>query len=260
MSKRSKPSPAAEPAPGPDHRISTASNGAGGDPAAPTSDGRDPATGRFTAGNPGKAKGTRNRATLLFEVMRQGEDEMVLRDMVEEALAGNWQALKIMFRTLAPPRRTAAVLMDQLFDVEALTTSAEAAAAANRIPVLIANGVLTTSEGREFLDVLDRIEAKLRTAELQAAARARETKEAEQRRALLGLERQHRKEWLSSGAWRTEPPPTSPGRITPRPRDLKQAATQPPAPDSRAASSAAPDSGPPRSRPRDAAASSAAHS
>ena len=178
---------------------------------------------------------------------------MLLRDMVEEALAGNWHALKTVFRTLAPPRRTSPILMEQLFDVDALTSSAEAARASNRIPVLIAKGVLSPSEGREFLAVLDRIEAKLRTAEYQASQREREKKEAEQRRALLGPIgqelRQDRKAWASGTAWPSQPPKT-PGAGT----------TPPPVPSAPAGSSAAPDSGPPPSRPRDGAESSAARS
>ncbi len=63
------------------------------------------ANGRFQpgqSGNPaGKKPGTRNRATLLREELRDGEDGAVARVIIDKALAGNSMAARFVIG-LAP--------------------------------------------------------------------------------------------------------------------------------------------------------------
>ena len=75
--------------------------------AAPAID-RD-AKGRFRAGcsgNPaGKKTGTRNRATLLKEALRDGEDTAVARIVIDKALAGDAVAARFLLERLEPKPR-----------------------------------------------------------------------------------------------------------------------------------------------------------
>src|SRR3954451_1230701 len=71
----------------------------------------DPA-GRFVpgqSGNPlGKAPGTRNRATLLRELMEEGEDRAIVRLVLDKARGGDAVAGRFVVAHLSPrPRPTA---------------------------------------------------------------------------------------------------------------------------------------------------------
>jgi hypothetical protein len=67
------------------------------------------AKGRFQkgcSGNPrGKAKGTKNRATLAAEQLLQGELESICRRLIQEATSGNMQAIKMILDRVLPPKR-----------------------------------------------------------------------------------------------------------------------------------------------------------
>jgi hypothetical protein len=72
--------------------------------------------GRFAAGcsgNPaGKLKGTRNRATLLAEALRDGEGEAVARMVIDKALAGNAVMARFCVALLTPKPRFRAITLD----------------------------------------------------------------------------------------------------------------------------------------------------
>jgi hypothetical protein len=72
--------------------------------------------GRFAAGcsgNPaGKLKGTRNRATLLAEALREGEGEAVARIVIDKALAGNAVMARFCVALLTPKPRGRAIALD----------------------------------------------------------------------------------------------------------------------------------------------------
>jgi hypothetical protein len=59
----------------------------------------------FERGNPGRPKGSRNKATLLAETIFDGEAEALCRKAVELALSGDLAALKLCLDRLLPPRR-----------------------------------------------------------------------------------------------------------------------------------------------------------
>ena len=67
------------------------------------------ANGRFVpgqSGNPaGKKSGTRNRATLLAEALRDGEGEAAARIVIDKALAGDAVAARFLLDRLTPRPR-----------------------------------------------------------------------------------------------------------------------------------------------------------
>jgi hypothetical protein len=73
---------------------------------------RDPA-GRFVpgqSGNPaGKAPGTRNRATLLRELMEEGEDRAIVRLVIDKAKSGDAVAARFVVAHLCPRPRARSI-------------------------------------------------------------------------------------------------------------------------------------------------------
>lgn len=154
-------------------RIYTVSNG--------RTEGRDAASGRFTAGNSGRPRGARNRTTLLAEVLSPDEAATILRDMVDDALAGDADARRLCFERLAPRRRDALVT----FDLPDIATPEDAVRAANTIPALVADGILAPSEGALLHHIIERSRVGLRSRELEAAHAAREARDHEKRQEML---------------------------------------------------------------------------
>src|SRR5258708_22551177 len=78
--------------------------------------GQRDANGRFLpgqSGNPlGKTPGTRNRATVLREALRDGEDAGVARVVIDKALAGNAVMARFVIGLLMPRPRDRAIEID----------------------------------------------------------------------------------------------------------------------------------------------------
>lgn len=56
-----------------------------------------------------KAKGIKNRATLAAEQLLQSDLDNICRRLVEEALIGNMQAIKLVLDRVLPPKRERAI-------------------------------------------------------------------------------------------------------------------------------------------------------
>ena len=66
------------------------------------SNGRNP-DGTFAAGNPGKPKGTRHRATRAALALLEGEVEALTRRAIQAALEGDMTAMRLCIERIAPP-------------------------------------------------------------------------------------------------------------------------------------------------------------
>ncbi len=83
--------------------------------------------GTFGAGNPGKPKGARHKATLAALELLDGEAEALSRKAVELALAGDTTALRLCLERIAPPRKDAPAS----FTLPEMETASDARAAIN---------------------------------------------------------------------------------------------------------------------------------
>jgi hypothetical protein len=132
---------------------------------------RDP-NGRFVpgrSGNPaGKKRGTRNRATVLREALRDGEDIAAARIVIDKALAGDAVAARFLLDRLTPRPRGRAVELDLPEGARA----ADVLAASNATVAAMAAGEITPNEALTVTRVLD---GKLRA--LKAAAKEKKTRE-----------------------------------------------------------------------------------
>lgn len=125
--------------------------------------------GTFRAGNPGKPKGTRNKATRAALAILEGEAEALTRRAVELALDGDRTALRLVLERVLPPRRDAPVLVD----LPSMTTAADASRTSVAVLEAAAAGELTLAEATAFM------------ALVEAARRAFEASETSARLAAL---------------------------------------------------------------------------
>ena len=131
--------------------------------------GRDTA-GRFAAGNPGKKRGARNRATLAALSLMEGQSEALSRKAVEMALDGDTTALRLCLERLAPPAKDAPIQ----FDLPAMQCARDASDAAAGILKAVAEGDLTPTEGAQVMALVDVYRRTLETTEFEARLAALE--------------------------------------------------------------------------------------
>ena len=128
------------------------------------------ADGTFTAGNAGKPKGTRHKATQAVLALLDGEAEALTRQAVTMALDGDGVALRLCLERIAPPRRDAPVQ----FDLPRIETARDAAKAAGAVLEAVAEGDLTPTEGAHIMALVETYRRTLETSELEARVAALE--------------------------------------------------------------------------------------
>ncbi|WP_264050419.1 DUF5681 domain-containing protein [Methylobacterium flocculans] len=104
------------------------------------------------SGNPaGRPKGARSRATLALEAILEGEAEAITRKVIELALEGDTQALRMCLDRLAPPRKDRPVILE-LPDIE---TASDLPRATSALLQAVAAGDITPSEASDLGRAID---------------------------------------------------------------------------------------------------------
>ena len=119
--------------------------------------------GTFAAGNPGKPRGTRHKATRAALALLDGEAEALTRQAVTMALEGDTTALRLCLERIAPPRRDAPVT----FDLPPMQSAADAAKAAGGVLEAVALGDLTPTEGAHIMALVETYRRTLETTEIE---------------------------------------------------------------------------------------------
>ena len=117
----------------------------------------------FEPGNPGRPKGSRNKATLAAEVLLDGEAEALTRKAIELALAGDVTALRLCWDRIVPARKDRPVT----FALPNLEHASDAVMASAAIVEAVANGDLTPSEAAELSKVIDGFARTLEAADFE---------------------------------------------------------------------------------------------
>lgn len=128
------------------------------------------ADGTFTAGNSGKPRGTRHKATQAVLALLEGQAQALTQRAVELALAGDTTALRLCIERLAPPRKDAPVE----FTLPAMKTAHDAAQAAAAVLQAVSEGDLTPTEGAQLMGLVDSYRRTLEVTELEARLAALE--------------------------------------------------------------------------------------
>jgi len=125
--------------------------------------------GQFAAGNPGKPRGARHKATQAALALLEGEGEALARKAVEMALGGDVVALRLCLERLVPVRKDGTIK----FDLPPLTKSNDAPAAAKAVLKALADGKITPADAESALKVIEVwkqsqgwLESKLQTERL----------------------------------------------------------------------------------------------
>jgi hypothetical protein len=127
------------------------------------------------SGNPnGRAKGARNKATVLAEQLLDGEAGALLRKVIDKALEGDTAALRLCLDRVLPPRRDRLVT----FALPKIETAKDACAAAAAILAACANGELSPREAVELVGLVGAYVQMLETSQLEAGLAALEAGKA----------------------------------------------------------------------------------
>lgn len=121
----------------------------------PENAGEMQAAGRFKkghSGNPrGKAKGTKNRATLIAQQLLEGELETICRRLILEATSGNLQAIKMILDRVLPPKKEHPITIS----LPKLQNSSDALQAMTSITEAVGNGDISPCEGEALAKIID---------------------------------------------------------------------------------------------------------
>jgi hypothetical protein len=128
------------------------------------------ADGTFGAGNSGKPRGTRHKATQAVLSLLDGQAEALTQRAVQLALAGDSTALRLCLERLAPPRKDAPLT----FALQPVSTASDAAQAAGAVLQAVSEGDLTPTEGAQVMGLVDSFRRTLEVTELEARLAALE--------------------------------------------------------------------------------------
>jgi hypothetical protein len=132
--------------------------------------GRPFAKGR--SGNPGgRAKGSRNRATLAAEALLDGEAGTLTRRAIDLAIEGDPTALKLCLERILAPRRERAVR----FQMPPIESAADIAPAMGAIAAAVAAGALTPGEAAALAQLVDTLMRAVDTGDFDRRLQVLET-------------------------------------------------------------------------------------
>ena len=128
--------------------------------------------GQFSAGNSGRPRGSRNKATLAIEGLLQGQAE-ALTQTATKALEGDSVALRLCMDRIAPPPKDAVVT----FSMPTMSNALDAAEAAGSVLRAVSEGELTPTEATRVMGLIDSYRRTLELTEIEERLRALEAVE-----------------------------------------------------------------------------------
>ena len=120
--------------------------------------------GKFSAGNAGRPKGSRNRATLEIESLLEGQVEALTQTAVRRALEGDGVALRLCMERIAPAPKDKPVI----FDLPKMESAVDASDAAGNIVRAVSEGDLTPTEATRVMGLIDSYRRTLELTEIES--------------------------------------------------------------------------------------------
>ncbi len=117
----------------------------------------------FQQGNPGRPKGSRNKAVLALEVLLDGEAEALTRKAVEMAMGGDTTAMRLVMDRIMPPRKDRPVM----FTLPKLETAGDAVKATAALVEAVAVGDITPGEASDLSKLVDGFTKAVELHEIQ---------------------------------------------------------------------------------------------
>ena len=107
--------------------------------------------GKFTDGNGGRPKGSRNKATIAIDSLLEGQAEALTQTAISKALDGDSIALRLCMDRIAPPMKDKPVV----FPLVQMRDAMDASQAAGSVLSAVSDGTLTPMEGTRVMGLID---------------------------------------------------------------------------------------------------------
>ena len=130
--------------------------------------------GQFSEGNPGRPKGSRNRATLAIESLLEGQAEALTQTAVTRALEGDSIALRLCMERIAPASKDKPVI----FGLPKMKSAVDASEAAAGVLTAVSEGDLTPIEATRVMGLIDSYRRALELTEIELRMQALENRNA----------------------------------------------------------------------------------
>ena len=130
--------------------------------------------GQFSAGNSGRPRGSRNKATIAIESLLQGQAAALTQTAVTKALEGDSVALKLCMDRIAP------ALKDQpvSFSLPKMNNALDTSEAAGSVLTAVSEGELTPIEATRVMSLIDSYRRTLELTEIEQRLQALEHRNA----------------------------------------------------------------------------------
>ena len=119
--------------------------------------------GQFSAGNSGRPKGSRNKATIAIESLLAGQAEALTQTAVTKALEGDSMALRLCMERIAPAPKDQPVS----FSLPKIKNAMDASEAAGSVLIAVSEGELTPLEAMRVMGLIDSYRRTLELTEIE---------------------------------------------------------------------------------------------
>ena len=130
--------------------------------------------GQFSAGNSGRPRGSRNKATIAIENLIEGQAEALTQTVIKKALEGDSVALRLCMVRIAPPPKDAAVT----FSMPTMSNALDAAKAAGNVLTAVSKEDLTPLEATRVMGLVDSYRRTLELTAIEERLKALENSNA----------------------------------------------------------------------------------
>ena len=131
--------------------------------------------GKFSNGNVGRPKGSRNKATIAIESLLEGQAEALTQTAISKALEGDSIALRLCMDRIAPPIKNKPVV----FPLPRMHGAMDASEAAGSVLSAVSEGTLTPIEGTRVMGLIDSYRRTLELTDIEYRLKALESDHAD---------------------------------------------------------------------------------
>jgi len=126
--------------------------------------------GQFSAGNSGRPKGSRNKATIAIESLLQGQAEALIQTGVSIALEGDSFALRLCMERIAPAPKDQPIS----FSLPKMNNALDASEAAGSVLTAVSDRALTPIEATRVMGLINSYRRTLELTEIEQRLQALE--------------------------------------------------------------------------------------
>ena len=126
--------------------------------------------GQFSAGNSGRPKGSRNKATIAIESLLQGQAEALIQTGVSIALEGDSFALRLCMERIAPAPKDQPIS----FSLPKMNNALDASEAAGSVLTAVSDRALKPIEATRVMGLINSYRRTLELTEIEQRLQALE--------------------------------------------------------------------------------------